>query len=115
MTARLAKDFSFLHGKQVDQICIGRYQLQIHLSEGCSVSIEGGFHHKGHTPARREELASKGATLVSLLGKTVERVVVNGEMSATIQFSNSEVLTIFVEGGPYESLGVTARGITVVA
>ena len=118
MTAALqAMDLSFLRGKRVDQICIGLYQLQIRLSEEVCISIERDFQHKnkGQATGQREELSSRGATLISLLGKTVERVVMENEKSVTIQFSNSELLTIFVEGGAYESLTVTAPGINIVA
>jgi len=111
------EDLSFLHGKQVDQVCIGLYQLQIRLSENVCISLEGNFHHKGHgsSSANMMEISTKGSTLLSLLGKTVERVMAGAGNALTLQFSDNEVLTIFIRGASYESLMITAPGKNIVA
>jgi Family of unknown function (DUF6188) len=109
-------DWSFLTGKRVDQICIGLYQIQLNLSDSVSVSIEGRFAHKGlHGTSNEEAMPKKACTLISLLGSTVERAGAEDERTLIIEFSNEEILKIFVAGAPYESFSVTAPGKTITA
>lgn len=112
-----AEDLSFLRGKEVNQICFGLYQIQIHLLHDICVSWTYHFDHKGRgaISADMTENPSRDTTLLSLLGLTVERVVADSDNALTLQFSNNEVLTIFVSGGLYESVSITAPGITIVA
>ena|SRR5260221_14324900 len=112
-----AEDFSFLRGREVQQICFGLYQIQMHLFENISIAWEHDFDHGGHgtSSAKLKENSTRDTTLLSLLGETVERVVTSTNNALILQFSNNEVLTIFVSGGPYESISITAPGKHIIA
>jgi hypothetical protein len=112
-----AEDFSFLRGKEVIQICFGLYQIQMHLFENVSICWEHRFDHKGRgaISADMTESLTRDTTLLSLLGQTVERVVTSTHNALILQFSNNEALTIFVSGGPYESVSITAPGKHIIA
>jgi hypothetical protein len=112
-----AEDFSFLRGKEVIQICFGLYQIQLRLHEKVCISWTHSFDHTGRgiSSADMTELSTRDTTLLSLLGQTVERVVTSTDNALILQFSNNEVLTIFVGGGPYEAISITAPGKHIIA
>src|SRR4051794_39172747 len=112
-----AQDFSFLRGKEVIQICFGLYEIQLRLVENINVCWENRFDHNGRgaVSADMTENTTRDTTLLSLLGQTVERVVTSTRDALILQFSNNEVLTIFVSGGPYESVSITAPGKHIIA
>jgi hypothetical protein len=89
----------------------------MHLQENVSIYWTHHFDHKGRgaSSADMTETSTRDTTLLSLLGQTVERVVTGTDNALTLQFSNNEVLTIFVSGGPYESIEITAPGTCIVA
>jgi len=112
-----AEEFSFLRGKEVIQICFGLYQIQLRLHEKICISWTHHFDHRGRgtISADMTENPTRDTTLLSLLGQTVERVVTSTDNALILQFSNNEILTIFVSGGPYDSVSITAPGKNIYA
>lgn len=109
-------DWSFLIGTVVEQICIGSYQVQVHLSKDVHISIEYDFVHARNGGVLNETpgLSCKAASLVSLLGKNVERVNPEDEEALSIEFSEGETLRLLVNTDPYESFHITIVNDTIV-
>ncbi|HTR85357.1 MAG TPA: hypothetical protein VMI56_12825 [Reyranella sp.] len=111
-------DWSFLVGGEVHQVAIGLHQVQVAVFEDITTSIECDFAHErsGHVLSSSTEMHTKAATLVSLLGKTVESVTPKGEEALILQFSGDERLTLIVGPAeePYESFNVSRPGDIIV-
>lgn len=109
-------DWSFLVGNIVEQICIGSFQVQVHLSNDVHISIEYDFIHirDDRILSETSGLSGKATSLVSLLGKNVERVNPEGEEALSIEFSEGETLKVLVSIDPYESFHVTVVRDTIV-
>jgi hypothetical protein len=109
-------DWSFVLGKEVEQICIGPHDVQVHMFGDVSLFLESGFEHNtgnqrslwnGSEPA-------KAVTLVDLIGHSANKVSADGDRALIIEFSNGHILTIFTNGSGYESFSATAPGIDIV-
>ncbi len=115
-------DFSFMVGKVVEQLCIGLYQVQLHLRGDVSISIGLAFEH-----SRGEEVLSAAeanvvkqigppaATMTSLLGSSVAAVTNEGGKALLISFSNGETVRLRDLTHMYESFQITtAEGIFII-
>ncbi|MBS0518955.1 MAG: hypothetical protein JSR90_09690 [Proteobacteria bacterium] len=104
-------DWSFLVGAEVMQIVIGRHDIQIVLSDAIVIAIHSGFEHtrRGHELSTAGDTARRATTLVSLLGRKIQRVAAEGEEALVLSFDNHEVLALLVAGGAHESLAITHR------
>jgi len=106
-----------LVGGEVIQIAIGFHQLQVNLTENIGIYIETDFAHEqsGRPLSDATDLPTRSTTLISLLGKVVERVEAEAESALIIHFSGGETLKIFPDDAPYESFQVTGpQGLIVV-
>ena len=104
-------------GGEVIQIAIGFHQLQVNLTENIGIYIETDFAHEqsGRPLSDATDLPTRSTTLISLLGKVVERVEAEAESALIIHFSGGETLKIFPDDAPYESFQVTGpQGLIVV-
>jgi hypothetical protein len=110
------RDWSLLRAKQLTQICIGLHDLQLHFTDDVSLSIESSIEHRNpdKQPDAGRDLPQQATTLISLLGATVERVIAEEGVALVIQFSNAEMLRVFVRNDGYESFNLTAPGTTIV-
>lgn len=109
-------DWSFLVGCEVEQVAIGLYQVQVHLSKDVSISINSDFAHERNGPPASDATALhlKAASLVNLLGRQVQRVEPHGEESLSLYFDDRQKLAVLVDDEPYESFTVSAPGDTIV-
>jgi len=115
-------DWLFLIGGEAIQVAIGKHDIQIALFKGKDaksprISIWSDFEHRraGQILSDASEMHVKAATLVSLLGKTVDSVVADGEEELIIRFSGGETLSIIVDDAPYECFTVDGpEGLIVV-
>jgi hypothetical protein len=105
-------DWWFLIGGEAIQVAIGLHDVQVALFKDLHISIWCDFEHKraGKILSDAAEMNVKAASLVSLLGKTVESVAVHGEEALVVQFSDDETLTIVVDDAPYECFTVNGPG-----
>ena len=111
-------DLSFLNGREVDQIAIGVYQIQLGFDEDVRISVEGGFFYfDGNNESvwkpepGFEQIAAK---TVALLGATLETFEARENGTLTLNFSNGHRLIIPDSSKEYESYDITRPGQTIV-
>lgn len=111
-------NWSFMFGKELIQVCYGKYDTQLRFEGGLCVSIEAGVVHGhadqvlGKSNGREQGIAS----LIGLLGASIEHVQAEGEDILVLQFSNAHVLRVLRDEEPYESFSICAPGeLTIVA
>ena len=109
-----AEDWSVLVGKELTQICVGAFDVQMNLAQQVSITIHGddpdrSFRHKTKSASSfaLSGFPGRAAGLVTLLGSTIERVVVENEMTLALYFSNQEELRIYDCSDNYESFNIT--------
>lgn len=111
-----SEEFSFLLGKELIQVCYGKFQTQLHFSDAVSVSIETNVEHKrgdeilGASQEREQTVTS----LIMLLGVSVNHVAIEQNNVLMLSFSNDQTLRVIADGSPYESFSVTAPGHSIV-
>jgi hypothetical protein len=120
----LDEDWSFLLGKQLEQVCIGSYNVQLHFNHHAAISIQGDdsagkyFFHK--TAARSSptvgKIAEIAVSLISLLGASVLKVTAENSTTLALYFSNLEELRIYDTSDSFESFTVDGgpNGLIVV-
>lgn len=109
-------DYGFLVGKLVEQVCLGRYQTQIHLDDA-RLSIEGK-----HVLLRAEDQMAiiwergqfRSDGISKLLGQTVSGVSVSEGGPVEITFSQGDRLLIFDDSHQYESFEIRCGDLWIV-
>lgn len=117
----LDEDWSFFIGRQLNQLCIGAYDIQLHF-EDVSISIQGeepakSFSHKNAVSSTSAVGGMPGGavTLVSLLGASVQKVVAENDTVLAMYFSNNEELRIYDSSDSYESFTINGpKGLIIV-
>jgi hypothetical protein len=105
-------DWSFVFKKELIQVCYGKYQTQLRFEGDLCVSIEAGVVHSqadrvlGKSNGREQGIAS----LIGLLGTSIEHVQVEGDDMLVLKFSNAQVLRVLKDEEPYESFSISAPG-----
>jgi hypothetical protein len=114
-------DWSFLVGKEVVQLCIGSYDIQLNFHGDFNISMfvdqpTKSFHHTTtHTNTCTVGGVPGGAiTLISLLGATVQRVVVENSRILALYFSNHEELRLYETGDGYESFTISGPNVRLI-
>jgi len=111
-------DWSFMFGKDLIQVCYGKYQTQLIFDGNLCISIEAGIVH-----CRRGKVIGKSSgreqgitSLIGLLGASIEDVQLAGEDMLVLAFTNSDVLRVLKHEDPYESFSISAPGqLTIIA
>jgi hypothetical protein len=107
-------DFTFLLGREVEQVCFGRYQAQLYL-DSASIRIEGKYIY---TPANAEPQAGRGDAyvtgLVGLLGSSLTTATVIDERALMLSFSNGDSLQLVDDSDQYESFEIRCGDIWMV-
>jgi hypothetical protein len=111
-------DLSFFIGTEVIQVCIAIHQIQVHLDEGISLSIEGAFQYvdkegnffKWDGPEKRNEAAS----ICSLLGMVVSAVEAKSDGTLTLKFSGRQSITILDDDKQRESYQISRPGMALI-
>jgi hypothetical protein len=105
-------DWSFLIGKELLQVCYGKYQTQLWFEGNVNISIEGNIEHRdgatvlGRTLEREQTLMS----LVALLGASIAGVSCEGQRVLVIALSNGHAVALFSDDSPYEAFSISAPG-----
>jgi hypothetical protein len=105
-----SEDFAYLKGGEVEQVCVGKYDLQLHL------------HPRGHISiwSTCTLLAASGATMdtwvdgvrsdrflfCDLIGCTVSDVLVTDERTLVLKFTDGRSLVLLDTSDQYESFSV---------
>src|SRR5690242_21641548 len=90
-------DFAFLRGLEIEQLCLGQYQTQLHFYPQGRISMEGRYVHSITSENREiiQERSSCGPNeLFRLLGQSVIDAAVISDDSLRLTFSNADTLTL---------------------
>ena len=108
-------DWSFLHGKEVTQVCISPRSVTINMSGDVSINIQSSFEHLIliNPQSNNPGFAKRATTLVSLLGTLIISAILADQSSLIIGFSNSEELRLIDDDPYYESFTFSYPGKTI--
>ena len=110
-------DWSFLYSKELEQVCIGSFDVQLRFFGDVGISIYGGFDHlgpDGSPLSDRPDLPDRATTLVSLLKCRVTDARPDGGKTLALRFSNGESLRIHDDDEHYETFTVSSAGPLIV-
>jgi len=109
-------DLTFLKGREVIQVAIGKDQVIFAFDEDVTISVEGQFEYadKASSSEWRPGSSQVAASAVSLLGTTVESVHGQADGTLKMTFSNGDRLVIRDVSSEYESYQITRPGQTIV-
>ena len=101
-------------GHEANQICLGRFQVQVHFSGVGSIQMEGRWELRDATGAlvdAREEHKDKDSYRIHrIMDVPVVGVRVDPPRSFTLQFGNDLSLTVFDDSEQYESFAIHLDG-----
>jgi hypothetical protein len=105
-------DLSPLLHAEVEQVCLGVWQIQIRFDNGANISIEGDWD--GTVIDRSSDTVRESPYHLHLL---LQRVFVRSEVSPPLQlrlhFTGGLVLTLTVGNQGFESFSIEPLGIIV--
>ncbi|HVZ18816.1 MAG TPA: hypothetical protein VG897_16995 [Terriglobales bacterium] len=112
-----ATDLAFLLGKAVEQVCLGRFQTQVHLDDA-NISIECRHilyrvDSLKEVLWERDEFPSEGISV--LLGQTLSAVTNGSNGALEFAFSNGDRLSLFDDSEQYESFQITCGDRHIIA
>ncbi len=103
-------DLSFLHGRELIQICLGQYQIQFHFHPAGSIMVEGSWELLGVDGERLDHSVDGPERPPYQLHRLIARRVVGSEVSAprwfALQFESGELLRIFDDSSEFESFQI---------
>ncbi len=112
-----SEEFAALIDRELIQLRIGVYQIQLAFDGDLNLSVHSGFTHSAAPPSDPAEEFSfprSGSTLISLLGFKVTSATTNPPGNLTIVFSNGESLTVYDDDPHYEAISFTGPGFTLI-
>lgn len=102
-------------GQELNQIAIGRFQVQLHFSGTGSISIEGSWELRdaqGTLVDKSQDHVERDCYRVHrVLDLPVERFEIDPPRSFTLVFSSGHSLTVFDDSEQYESFSVHLNGL----
>jgi len=99
-------DGSFLLGKTIETICFGQYQININLSDGIWLQIEGRYEHlsaDGRLFQKGEGFPLSETTLIRLLDSSILKCRTIDGRDLLLEMSNGDQLSIMGDNGMYEA------------
>lgn len=101
-------------GQNLDQICLGRFQIQLHFSGGGSIFLEGRWELRdeaGEIIDRAEDHENReGYKIHRLLDVPVASFSIDPPRSFTLFFNNRLALAVFDDSDEYESFSIRVDG-----
>jgi hypothetical protein len=110
-------DLSFLKGREVQQVCIGVFQVQFRLDQNVSIFVTGCFRYIDESGSAYEWLPKNhnlAARTANLLGLVITDLTAEPSGTLTLVFSNAAKLIIFDDSKQYESYEIHKPGLTIV-
>ncbi len=99
-------DVSFLSGAELEQVCIGLYQVILNFDKGVSISLECKYQVNGKV--------GDVIGLVQLLGHRILVPMNEGGGEIILQFTNGGVVIIHDSNLDAESYQITAPGKQII-
>jgi len=101
-------------GQELNQICLGRFQIQLHFSGAGSISLEGRWELRdgaGHIVDRAQKHETREVYRIHrLIDVPVARFSIDPPRSFTLFFDNGLALAIFDDSEHYESFSIKVDG-----
>jgi hypothetical protein len=101
-------------GREFNQICLGRFQLQFHASGTGSISVEGRWELRDQTQtvvdAEQVHASREVFRLHRIIDVPVVRVEIDPPNAFSIYFENGWTLTIFDDSPQYEAFSIHVDG-----
>jgi hypothetical protein len=101
-------------GQELNQICVGRFQINLHFSGAGSISVEGGWELRdktGDIVDRAEGHETReGYRIHRLIDVPVVRFSIDPPRSFTLYFKTGLALTVFDNSEQYESFSIAVDG-----
>ena len=117
--SKLSADFdlSFLIGKDINQICFGAHQVQLHLNPNLSISIECKldflYNGEGIPDVWSPDAACLNTGLLQLIGKSISSYKIQNH-SLDLTLSNNDKLVLYFRDDKFESFQITEGKRVVV-
>lgn len=110
-------DLSPLHGISLEQVRIGRHQLQLVFGETCTVVAEGKcvLRDGRSPPIILEDYAGHATGICSLLGRSVERATRTATGGLLVDLGSGRNLEFLVDNEQFESFQLRVGESTYVA
>lgn len=98
-------DLTFLHGKELLQVCIGLNEVILNFHGQVSITVESEFTHMARTGevTRFQDCRSSALALASFLGISLSTVKGAADGTLTLCFSNEEILEVYDDSKEFES------------
>jgi hypothetical protein len=101
-------------GQEFNQICLGRFQIQLHASGTGSISVEGHWElcdEKGTmVDAEQDHKDRQAFRIHRIIDMPIVRASVDPPRAFSLFFENGWCLTIFDDTPQYESFSVHIEG-----
>jgi len=109
-------DVSALRGRTFEQVAVGEHQVQLHLSNGATISIEGDFSMApaGGGPTMYSRPADAAQALADRLGFDVLSAEVLDPGVLTLEFSDRSQLRAYDSSDRYESYQIRIGDLLIV-
>ena len=99
-------DLSFLRGRELQQVCFGRWQVILHFDGAVSISIESLYEIDAQ-PADRLKM-------LELIEARVLEASAAGHGAIKIRFADGRTLQILDSKQEFESYRISAPGINII-
>jgi len=110
-------NLSFLHGAELVQVCLGRFQLQFHFHPTASISVEGSWELVDSAGVRidghNDRADRPPYQLHRLLGCHVIGSQVSPPNWCALRFEDGSVLRVFDDSPQHEAFQIEPGGIVV--
>ncbi len=111
-------DLSFLTGRELQGVLIGRHHGRLLFDDGVSIEISDDIGYRsrdGEIGAVYKTIVAAAPTLITFLDETITEVSVVDASSLVLRFSHGEALELYVTTAEYESYVIHSNGRCFVA
>jgi hypothetical protein len=96
---------NFLLNKELEQVAVGKYDVQLHFYGAVEISIRGNATFKGFL--YNDSWPAMGKAIIDLLGSFITKVIIPGTGDLELIFSNGENLIIHDSDEHYECYDIS--------
>lgn len=108
-------DLSFLHGAQLDQVCISQNEVILHLHPEVEIMIASTIELGGEQGGRiLEDPRDQGLAICSRLGERIERAEGTSEGTLRLFWTSGHSIAIHDTWTEFESYTITQGKMVIV-
>jgi hypothetical protein len=109
-------DLSFLVGREIIQISVGKVQVILSFDHNTAISVEQRFEYRadGRSVVWKPGKMDAAGALLELIGGVVKSVGGETNGTLTLEFLAGEVLIVMDASEEFESYTITQPGSTIV-